>query len=360
MTYSNTTIKNIIRHMPETHKLAFIGFGVVGQGLAEILIQKQNQLRDEQGVELSIVAVCDLARGSVYDENGLDAQQLLSLAKEKRGLDEYPGGVKGLDALQTIRECNADTIVEVTFTDVKTGEPAISHCRAAFESGKNIVTTNKGPVALAYRELQQLAEEQGVRFGFEGAVMSGTPVLNTAMKNLAGCSFGAVKGILNGTTNFMLSEMEQGGNYDDVLKKAQQLGYAEADPTADVEGWDVLAKVVILANVLMGADLKVADVPRTGITGITAEDIAQATQEGCRWKLIGEVRREGEKVSASVAPQKLPLDDPLTGVGGATNAITFETDLAGPVTIVGAGAGKVETGFALLSDILEIHRSAGH
>ena len=345
--------------MTKTHKLALIGLGVVGQGLAEILIQKREHLRTQHGVDLSIVAVSDLAHGSVSDERGLDVEQLLALAGGDGHLGDYAGGTKGLDALSTIHSTNADTVVEVTFTDVTTGEPATSHCRAALEAGKNLVTTNKGPVALASRELLKLARSNNVQFRFEGSVMSGTPVLNTALKSLAGCSIQSVQGILNGTTNFMLSEMEQGRSYYEALRTAQQRGYAEADPTADVEGWDVLAKVLILANVLMGADLRVDDVPRAGITGITAEDISQAAEQGRRWKLIGNVRREGECVSASVAPRQLPLSDPLTGVCGATNAITLETDLAGPVTIVGAGAGKTETGFALLSDILDIHRTGG-
>ena len=187
--------------------------------------------------------------------------------------------------------------------------------------------------------------------------MSGTPVLSTATEALAGCDFVRVRGILNGTTNYILSEMEQGRPYAEALATAQQLGYAEADPTADVEGFDVLAKVVILANVVMGAELGVEEVAREGITGLDADAVAAAPAEGTRWKLIGQVERVDGRVTASVAPVALPLEDPLASVGGVTNAVTLETDLLGPVTIVGAGAGKAATGLALLSDLLAIQRT---
>ena len=151
--------------------------------------------------------------------------------------------------------------------------------------------------------------------------------------------------------------MEQGRPYDEALATAQELGYAEADPTADVEGFDVLAKVVILANVVLGAEIGVTDVSREGITGLDAAAVAAAPGLGQRWKLIGQVERRDGKVVASVAPVALPLSDPLASVGGVTNAVTMETDLVGPVTIVGAGAGKEATGQSLLSDLVAIHRA---
>ena len=221
------------------------------------------------------------------------------------------------------------------------------------------MTTNKGPVALKWRELSAEAAAQGVQLRFEGTVMSGTPVLSTASEALAGCEIVRLRGILNGTTNFMLSEMEQGRSYEESLSIAQKRGYAEADPTADVEGIDVVAKVVILANVVMGADLSPADVSREGIVGLDAAVVAGGLDRGRRWKLIGQVEKVGGQLRGSVAPMELPLDDPLAAIGGVTNALSFETDLVGPVTIVGAGAGREATGFALLSDLLAIDRAAG-
>ncbi len=340
-----------------THKLAFIGFGTVGQGLAEILRDKKDELKKNYGFEYSIVAISDFKLGSVFNPSGICPDGVLKAVKEKGSVEGYPEGQKGWDALKTIRECGADTICEATYTDIKTGEPAISHVKAAFESGMNVVTTNKGPVALAYSELKKMADEKGVQFKIEGTVLSGTPSINLAMKTLAGCDIREIKGIMNGTTNYILSEMEKGKEYSSVLKTAQELGYAEADPTADVEGYDAMAKVMILSSVFMGEGLKPGGIERQGITGISLGDIEKAKSEGSRWKLIGSARKENGKVVGSVTPVKLPLTNPLAGVMGATNALTFTTDLMGDVTIVGAGAGKIETGFSMLVDILDIHNS---
>lgn len=342
-----------------THKIALIGFGTVGQGLAEILHTKTTHLRDKLGFEAQIVAISDLLKGSLYHPDGLDIPQLLETVTATGNLENYPdapGLVRGWDSLQTIRQSNAQTIVEVSYTDIKTGQPAIDHCRAAFESGKNVVTTNKGPVALAYTELAALAKQHGVRFAFEGTVLSGTPAIRMPLVTLAGNDIREIRGIFNGTTNYILTQMENGLDYATALKQAQELGYAEADPTADVEGFDALGKVVILANVIMGQPLKKEDVPCQGISHLTPQDIETAKQAGKRWKLIGRVEMTQGRVSGRVAPEMLPLTDPLANIGGATNAITYECDLAGPITLVGAGAGRTETGFSLLIDLINLER----
>ncbi len=341
------------------HKLAFIGFGTVGQGLAEILRDKGDTLRHSLGFDAQIVAVSDLLKGAVYHPDGLDIARLLEVVQSADKLDDYPdspGLERGWDSLKTIRQSNADSIVEVSYTDIQTGQPAIDHCRAAFESGKNVVMSNKGPVALAYAELSALAEENGVRWGFEGTVMSGTPALRMPLTSLAGNDISEARGIFNGTTNYILTKMEEGMSYDVALKQAQELGYAEADPTADVEGYDAQGKVVILANVIMNAPLTKEDVSCKGISHLTLDDIKRAKAEGKRWKLLARVKKEGDSVIAGVGPEMVPLTDPLAGIMGATNAITFECDLAGPITLVGAGAGRVETGFSILIDLINIER----
>ena len=280
------------------------------------------------------------------------------MVKGGSSLDGYPGGENGWDALTTIKNCDADIVVELAYTDIKTGEPATTHVKEALGRGMHVATTNKGPVALFLPELLELARSKGVQFLFEGTVMSGTPTLSFARKNLAGCKIRSVAGILNGTTNYMLTEMEKGIAYEEVLKKAQELGYAEAVPDADVKGWDALGKVVILSNYVLGASVKPDDIPCEGITEITADMIRKAAADGKRYKLIGRAEMKNGNLEASVAPAALPLSDPLAGVGGATNAITFDTDLMGPLTVVGAGAGRTETGFSVLADLIEIHRSS--
>ncbi|KQX48608.1 homoserine dehydrogenase [Paenibacillus sp. Root444D2] len=341
-------------------RIALLGFGVVGQGLAEILLDKGHTLSQEIGLNAKVVAVSDLMKGSLYHPNGLNLSQVLRVVKETGKLDGYPdepGLIRGLDSFQTIQETNADTVVELTFTDVKTGQPAIDHCKAAFESGKNVVMSNKGPVALAYQELAALAQKNGVRWGYEGTVMSGTPALRMPIVSLAGNTIYEIKGILNGTTNYMLTKMEEGMSYQEALAAAQALGYAEADPTNDVEGYDAQYKITILANIVMNAPLKREDVTCEGISHLTPDDIQRAREEGKRWKLIATCKRDGDRVIAKVSPEALPLTDPLAAVGGAVNAITYYCDLAGPITLMGAGAGRKETGFSILIDLINISRS---
>jgi homoserine dehydrogenase len=337
------------------YKLAIIGFGVVGQGLAEILLKNKGRLGKEHGFEFSVVAVSDFNKGSAYDPKGLDLATVLELAKTN-AISQYRGAQTGWDALDTITKSNADVIVEATYTNIQTGEPAYSHFRAALEAGKHLVTTNKGPTALFFHELASLAKQKNVLFLYEGTVMSGTPALNLARLCLAGNEIKEIRGIVNGTTNFILTNMEKGKSYAEALREAQALGYAEAVPDADVEGFDAMAKVIILAKAVMGADIAVSDVDRTGITKITLQDVETARAEGKRWKLIGRVAREGGVVRASVKPEKIDVADPLAGVGGATNALTFSTDLIRNVTIIGPGAGKIETGYSILVDLLAINR----
>ncbi|MCK4307620.1 homoserine dehydrogenase [candidate division WOR-3 bacterium] len=347
------------------YKIAIIGFGTVGQGFAEILEEKGVWLKERYGLDFDVVAISDPVKGSVYAdpsrhgtgrEHGLDLKKILSLIKETGKIDSYSEGIKGWDSVRTITDTNSNVIAEASPTNIETGEPGITHIRSALNNKKHVITTNKGPVALAYRELAKLASENEVFFRFEGTVISGTPALNLGLEALAGIKIQEIRGILNGTTNYILTEMESGKTYEEVLREAQRLGYAEAKPDADVEGWDALAKVLILANVVMGGNLRVQDIERTGITGITLQDIQEAKSENKRYKLIGKVRKENGGIKASVRPEKLNIGDSLAQVNGVLNALTFVTDELREVTIVGPGAGRRETGFSLLSDLLNIHQ----
>jgi homoserine dehydrogenase len=336
------------------HKLALIGFGTVGQGFCEILLNKKAYLKKKYDFEYDVVAVADFAYGNVFNPGGLDIKRMIGEAKMKK---KFSKDLTTRDNLTLIRECNADIICELTYTDLKSGKPAVDHCREAIKSGKHVVTSNKGPAALYYPQMKKLADDHKVKFMIEGTVVAGTPIINLTSGPLAGCEISCIRGILNGTTNFILTEMEKGQDYAQVLKKAQELGYAEADPTGDVEGYDARAKVTILANVVMGASLKIDEVACKGITKITTSDIDKARKQNARWKLIGSVERKDGKVTGAVAPEMVPLSHPLAGVMGPTNALTFATDLLGDVTIVGPGAGRIQTGFAILTDVLEIHKN---
>jgi homoserine dehydrogenase len=341
---------------PTTYRLALVGFGAVGQGLAQLLRDHGERLAQRYDLALRLVAVYTHSRGSLHDSNGLDPAVLLDAIEQAGHLRDLPGRTD-LGVLDLVERRAADVLVEASPTNLTTGEPATGYIHAAFARGMHVVTANKGPIALHFAELRRAAAAANVYLGFEGTVMSGTPALRLAWSDLAGCEIGELKGIVNGTTNYILTQMEQGHDYATVLAQAQRLGYAEADPAGDVEGHDAAAKALILANVLMDAGLSLDVVDRTGITGVTRKMIAEASAAGERWKLLARVRREGDRVRASVAPARLPLDHPLAGVGGVTNALTITTDLMGEITLIGPGAGGLATGFALLSDILALHRS---
>jgi homoserine dehydrogenase len=343
------------------YRIMLIGCGTVGQGLLEIIDRKAEQLLDLHKFEPKVVAITDKLKGSVLAPDGLNIKKVLNLLKEGKKLNDYDGQkIKGedfLEPLDLIEQVEAEIMAEMTYTDIKTGEPATSYIKKALRTGKHVVTSNKGPAALHYHELKELATLNNRQFRIEGTVMSGTPVFHLAEDGLAGNDIRKVKGILNGTTNFILSRMELDDmEYGQALKQAQELGYAEADPTADVEGFDAVAKVVILAKALLGGRIRPDEVKRQGISALRKKDILEARSAGFRYKLIAKVKKDSSHIEASVAPEKLPLTDPLAGVMGAMNALTFDTDLMGKITIQGAGAGRIETGFSILSDMLAISR----
>lgn len=336
-------------------RIGLIGLGNVGQGFIRVLENKKNILKDRYDFEFKLIGIADPVKGNAYDIEGLDLGMILNLLDKYGDIKDYDMEKK-MDSIKLINDPVIDIIVEVTPTNLDTGEPGYTHIRKSLENGKHVVTSNKGPIALAYHELMELAYKNNVILRFEGTVLSGTPAITLVKEALAGCNVEGIMGIVNGTTNFILSEMEKGLSYKESLKKAQEMGYAETDPTADVEGWDAAVKTVILANSLMNTRITLKDVYREGITDITLNDIRKSLDEKMRIKLLAHIYREKDNVYADVKPTKIPLTHPLANVMQVYNALTFKTDHLGEITIVGPGAGRIQTGQALLSDILYINR----
>ncbi|HYK85944.1 MAG TPA: homoserine dehydrogenase [Ktedonobacteraceae bacterium] len=340
-------------------RLSIVGFGVVGQGLAELLALKQTHIRHEFDLEVILVSVANARHGFIYREEGLDIPTLLALAEARLPLTQHPGVTHWTNTLEGLQATQADMLAEATGTNLRDAEPGISHIRAALSKGMHVVTANKGPAALASPQLFALAHLNHVHLRLESTVMAGTPVISTIREGMAGSNITAIRGILNGTTNYILSAMATGRDYTEVLAEAQAQGYAEADPTADVEGYDALAKTLILASLIFGQNLKPEQVTRQGITAITREQVQQASHENKRIKLIASLQLDptSKQLEARVEPVALPLDDPLARIDGVINALTVQSDTLPEVTIIGPGAGRLATGQGLLADLLAIART---
>lgn len=325
-------------------KVMICGFGTVGQGFAEVLAMRSDFLRKRSGEDVVITGVMD-SRTYALNSSGFDPIELVDRKKStgKVGSETYT------DSVDVLKMANYDVLVEVSPTDVKTGGAGLPNIIQALESGKDVITVNKGPLALKFAELMSLAEKNGCELRFEGSVGGAMPIINLCRENMAGEDITSIRGIFNGTCNFILSKMDKGQPFEQALKEAQQMGYAETDPTNDVEGYDSACKVVILANSIFGRNVTFDDVKITGITGITEEAIALAASRNMVIRLIGEV----SDTKLEVGPRLIPKGHPL-GISGTMNTAQIISDLAGPVTVSGRGAGRKETASAILSDLIAI------
>lgn len=329
-----------------------VGWGVVGQSFAQIITHRKKELAKKYGFRPRIVAIVD-KKGAAINPKGLDLEQMLALKKEKGTVSACSQhGRPGMLALEAIESVEAEAMVEVTPTNIEDGEPCLSYIKTAFKTGKHVVTTNKGPLALALPALTELADYNKVYLRFSGTVGAGTPVLEFAKKCLQGDKIVSIRGILNGTTNYILSEMDEKHiTFDEALEAAQKLGYAEADPTMDVDGYDAAAKLVIMANWIMDKKVTLKDVKVKGIRDVSSQIIEDAAKKGSTIKLIGSI---GETLK--VEPTQISKHDPLA-VDGALNAVTFVSESAGEQTIIGLGAGGMETASAVLRDLLDIKQN---
>ena len=320
------------------------GFGTVGQGFAEVIKRRRDFFEEKYGEQPVVVGVID-SKSFAVDQKGLDLDKLVARKHEKKGVSDETYA----DPLAVMDSVNYDLLIEVSPTDVETGGTGLKTIRHALECGKDVITVNKGPLALHFHDLIALAKKNGCKFRFEGSVGGAMPIINLCHENLKGEKISSIRGIFNGTCNYILSKMDNGQPFEQALKEAQQLGYAETDPTNDVEGYDAATKVVILANSVFHRDVSFKDVKITGITGITPDAIAQAKSHNMVIRLVGEIT----ETRLEVAPRLIPIGHPLS-ISGTLNIAQIDADLAGPITITGRGAGKIETASAILSDLIAI------
>jgi len=335
------------------YKLAFLGFGNVGQALAALLLRKQARIENQLGITFSVTGIATGSHGIAIDLGGINLTEALKLVHSKQSLtaiSTHP--LKISESAEFIQHCGADVLFETIPTNYETGQPAIDYIRTALTLGMMVTTANKGPVVHAYQELTALAESKGRKFYFESAVMDGAPVFGLFRETLPAATLSSFHGILNSTTNLILSRMETGESFDQAVAYAQSIGIAESDPSGDVDGWDAAVKVSALATVLMGVPLKPDQVDRTGIRAITSGDITAAKAEGKRWKLVCEVVKDGDQVQAKVAPQKVGIESPMYGIEGTTSIVQFESDVLGTLSLIEENPGPHTTAYGLLADFL--------
>ncbi len=324
---------------------AFIcGFGTIGQSVAKVIKEKQDFFKKRYNEPLTLVGALD-SKTYISDPNGLDIDEVIKNKSTTGtlGTKTYGSIAEALDSV------DFDLLIEVTSTDIKTGGVGLENIRYALKNGKDVVTANKGPLALHFKELTQLADENDRYLLFEGTVGGAMPIINLNKYDLAGQKIKSIRGIFNGTCNYILTKMDDGQPFEQALKEAQQQGYAEADPTNDVEGYDSACKVVILANSIFGRNATLKDVEITGITSINSDAVALAQNNGMVIRLVGEVSAS----KLEVAPRLIPRGHPLS-LPGTLNTAEIITEYAGPITVSGVGAGGMETASAILSDIIDI------
>lgn len=335
-------------------RIWIVGLGTVGQWLVRALQAQAPRLADRYGFVPKVVGVANARDGFVYDPSGLDLQAVLEPASARRSLTELDGVRHWPTSSEGLAATEADVLVEVTASPADSGEPGVTHMREALRRGIPVVTSNKWPVALNGVELAELARENGVPFRAESTVMSGTPVLSTLVDGLAGTTPIWLRGILNATANFILTRMDHGASYEDALTEAQELGLAERDPTADVEGYDAMAKAMILAGLVFETQLRPEDVVRRGISSVDRSQIDAATSEGARVKELVTIERSEGGLKARVEPTLLPNEDRLAGVSGVVNAVVCRAKPVGEVTVTGPGAGPELAGQGVLSDLIAV------
>jgi len=332
-------------------RIILCGFGVVGQSFAKLLESRSEDLYARYGLKPRIVGVFD-RKGSAMDPSGLNASRLIDMKKKYGSVNRYSDTENNTSGTEIINNLEAEVLIETTESNYKDAEPGMTHIINAMKRGMHVISVNKGPLALAFPSRMEIAEYNHVLFRFSGTVGGGTPILDFAKNSLRGEQIVSFDGILKGTTNYILTNMANGMSFNDALDDAKQKGYVEADESLDLDGLDAAAKLVILANWIMGMKVVMSDIKRTGIRKIDSVDIKRAAEKNSAIKLIASCNKE-----LTVAPKEIPTVDPLC-VSGTLNAISFTSEHSGTQTIIGRGAGGIKTASSILRDLIDIRNES--
>lgn len=330
--------------------IGLIGFGGVGQSLIRLLVEKKNYIFEKYNLDIKVKYIIK-SDGGIYESNGIDLEEVLEFIN--KNIKEHISWRDDLGIEEVIKNNDIDTLIELTSTNIETGEPGLTHIKRALESGINVVTGNKGPIILKYKELKEIADKNSVKLKVGCTTGGALPSINGGLYDVAGSEIQGIEGILNGTTNYILSKMAiDEVSYEEALTEAQKDGIAEANPSLDVLGYDTACKIVILANVLMDANIKLEDIEIQGITEVELETIKRLQKENKKLKLIGKVHRKDSMVKAYVRLVEIKEDHPLYFVDYKNKGVYFKTDTLGDISIIGGASGTRNAAASILRDLM--------
>jgi homoserine dehydrogenase len=339
--------------LPE-FKLALLGFGNVGQALIELLLEKRADLEINPGISFKVVGIASGSHGRAIDPRGLPMQEILKAYRKGEALSGF-SSLEVNTSEEFAHKCGADVLFESTPVNYQTGQPALEYIKIALENGLHAITANKGPVVHGYRDLTKIARQNRVSFLFESSVMDGAPVFSLARTGFPGARIQEFSGILNSTTNLILSRMENGETQEEAIAYAQSIGIAETDPSGDVDGWDAAVKVAALVTVLMDVPFLPQDVDRVGIRSLTHDLIHDAAERGNRWKLLCRARLDPESargVLAEVKPTEIGPDSQLYHITGTSAILQIKSDVLGNLSLIEDSPSTKTTAYGMLADFL--------
>ncbi len=340
--------------MSKKLSICMIGFGNAGRAFCKMLLEQSYKIKDTFGREVIINTITARSKGALYAPDGVDIVRALKEAETLGKFSVDNPQLTQLNSIEAIKNSKADVLVELSTLSIKDGQPAMSHIETAIENDMHIITANKGPIAWAYKRLKGLADSKGLSFLHETVVLDGAPVFNMVRDNLPGCKVLSFKGIVNSTTNFIMEEMEAGSDFDSALKEAQRRGFAESDPSLDIDGWDAVGKTAALINVLMGGNVTPLDIERTGISHITAKDLTDAKNKGGKLKLLCEGFHDGDDIKGRVYPGFVRNEDIFSNVDSTTSILSITTDLMGEICMVERNPEIEQTAYGVFSDLLTL------
>lgn len=332
--------------------IGLIGFGGVGQALIKLLIDKESYLLQQYNLKINVKYIIK-SNGGIYNASGINLSEILKVIDENINITCHNEWKDNLNINDIIDNNDIDTLVELTSTNIETGEPGLTHIRKSLENNINVVTGNKGPILLDYKKLKVLADNNNVELRVGCTTGGALPSINGGIYDIAGSKIQSIEGVLNGTTNYILSKMANDNvDYKEALLEAQKVGIAESDPSLDVLGYDTASKIIILSNVLMNSDLKLEDLKINGIEEVRLDNIEKAKVRGNKIKLIGKVYKKDNLVKGYVTPIEIDENHPLYCVDYKNKGIYYKTDTLGDISIIGGASGTMNAAASILRDII--------